>query len=643
VTKQERQQEVSSRFHHIGDVAALTGLSADALRAWEDVGLLMPQRSAGGVRQYTEDDIARVRLIARTLQRGGFSRAAVAMLLRSGDLQPDAADYAPGPTRVRRAGQRIGAPGADIVDDRHSDRRMLEAVARISNALASGRALSDVLEVICSETCGAFGVSDSILWLAAPPSDGGDMRVVVADPTVETSAYAGPPRALFAVAACGQHWGLAPLGSEPWRTIPLDDAHFPPAQAFLTRRSVVVTTQDISARVHPELARMTPGAAFMCMPLLAAGSAPVGVLGLREALNAERFGEDDLERIRLFAVQASLAIQTARLHTAIQAAQLEADNQRMRWQIAIDVLPALVCICDTALRATYISPTCRAVLGWPAPPRPGSDLAELPTEWVTHQGFFWLAEAAPVADSLPPDELPLPRALREHQPVHNITVVHRRDDGTNRLISWDAAPMPDASGQVLGAIAFGRDVTLEHRLREREASLAAVAHAATATPVSGGVERHAVRILRALVENTQSPMMAATLYLLDEQAGVLRRVGAVGGERSSVHAPAVPITPQHPWWPLLVAGPVYSAHDRERPRWLRTIGLATWKASSLRAWASVPLRTGGILVGALVIGLGTPHVWDAAERTWLEACAAAITMAIENGRLLSAEGDRSRT
>ena len=249
-------------------------------------------------------------------------------------------------------------------------------------------------------------------------------------------------------------------------------------------------------------------------------------------------------------------------------------------------------------------------------------------------------------DAWPFDELPLPRALREHQPVHDITVVHRRADGTDRLIDWDAAPMLDASGQVLGAIAFGRDVTLEHRLREREASLAAVAQAATATvvtPAAGGVERHAIRILRALVENTQTPMIAATLYLADEQAGGLRRMGAVGGERSGVHAPAVPITPQHPWWQLLVAGPVYSAHDRERPRWLRTIGLATWKAGSLRAWASVPLRTGGMLVGALVIGLGTPHVWDAAERTWLEACAAAITMAIENGRLLSAEGDQSRT
>ncbi|HST88946.1 MAG TPA: MerR family transcriptional regulator [Ktedonobacterales bacterium] len=103
MTTRERQADISKRFHHIGDVAALTGLSADALRAWERVGLLAPQRSTGGVRQYTEDDIARVRLIARTLQRGGFSRGAVAMLLRSGDLQPDAADYVPGPARARHA------------------------------------------------------------------------------------------------------------------------------------------------------------------------------------------------------------------------------------------------------------------------------------------------------------------------------------------------------------------------------------------------------------------------------------------------------------------------------------------------------------------------------------------------------------
>ena len=50
----------------------------------------------------------------------------------------------------------------------------------------------------------------------------------------------------------------------------------------------------------------------------------------------------------------------------------------------------------------------------------------------------------------------------------------------------------------------------------------------------------------------------------------------------------------------------------------------------------------GALLGALVVGLGTPYVWDAAERAWLEACAAAIAMAVEHGRLLSAEGRGAR-
>jgi len=198
--------------------------------------------------------------------------------------------------------------------------------------------------------------------------------------------------------------------------------------------------------------------------------------------------------------------------------------------------------------------------------------------------------------------------------------------------------MSAASGQLLGAIAFGRDVTAERRLRAREVSLTAVTQAALGSLTSEGVERRAVRILMALVENMPTPPFTATLYLWDDQADALKRVCDVGGERGGAHTPAIPITPRHPWWQKMAASPLYSAHDRDRPRWFRSIGLASWKASGIRAWATVPLRAGDTLVGALVIGLGAPHVWDAAERAWLEACAAAITMAVEHSRLLSAVG-----
>lgn len=640
MTKRERQNEISKRFHHIGDVAALTGLSADALRAWERVGLLTPQRSSGRVRQYTEDDIARVRLIARTLQRGGFSRNAVAMLLRSGDLQPDAADYAPGSARVRPFQRSAAASGANNTDEARSDRRMLAAVARVSDALASGHRLEKVLDVICNETCWAFGVSDTILWLSEHQA----ARLIPTPPYTERAAAgasrAASPVALVVAAASGQLYDSSTSRISTWRRVLLDDQRSPVARAFRTGQSAVVTIAELAPSTHPELQGMLPGAALLNMPLLAANGDPVGVLTLREALDTERFKVDDLERIRLFATHAALAIETARLHAAIRVAREDADIQRRYWQTVVDDLPALVCICDENLRITYVSPTCHTILGWPAKQPMATDLPQIEPspQWVSREGFYWLDDPSSNRRSPQLDDLPLPRALREQETIHDVTVVHPCADGTERVIIWNAARMLNAEGQLLGAVAFGRDVTAEQRLRAREAGLVAVAHAAASATDSDSVESLSTRILRALIENIHMPEMAASLYLLDAQVGMLRHVGVLGGDRKGAHAPAIPISPQHPWWKSLVSGPTYSTGDRERPVWLTAIGMGAWKASSVRAWATVPLRAGNRLIGALAIGLSAPHNWDAGERTWLEACAASITMAIENGRLLDAKG-----
>ena len=108
--------------------------------------------------------------------------------MREQEAENAAQDYAPGPARLRRSRRggnwrrvsRRSATGAargdadresagsaedlaqdqDEQDEARSERRTLDAVARISDALASGRALSDVLAVICSEACRAIGASD---------------------------------------------------------------------------------------------------------------------------------------------------------------------------------------------------------------------------------------------------------------------------------------------------------------------------------------------------------------------------------------------------------------------------------------------------------------------------------------------------
>lgn len=61
------------RTFHIGELAARSGLTADAVRYYERLGLLPPaQRTAGGFRIYAEPALARLRFI-RQAQTLGLS------------------------------------------------------------------------------------------------------------------------------------------------------------------------------------------------------------------------------------------------------------------------------------------------------------------------------------------------------------------------------------------------------------------------------------------------------------------------------------------------------------------------------------------------------------------------------------------
>ncbi len=79
----------------IADVAALTGVPPPQLRSWEQAGLIHPRRSPNAVRLYGIEDVARVRLIKRTLvnpgRRGSLRR--LAKELAGGTLAPGPLDY----------------------------------------------------------------------------------------------------------------------------------------------------------------------------------------------------------------------------------------------------------------------------------------------------------------------------------------------------------------------------------------------------------------------------------------------------------------------------------------------------------------------------------------------------------------------
>jgi signal transduction histidine kinase len=80
----------------IADVAALTGIPTPQLRSWEQAGLLHPRRSPKGMRLYGVEDVARARLIKRSLvkpgRRGSLRRMAAEFA--AGALLPLPCDYA---------------------------------------------------------------------------------------------------------------------------------------------------------------------------------------------------------------------------------------------------------------------------------------------------------------------------------------------------------------------------------------------------------------------------------------------------------------------------------------------------------------------------------------------------------------------
>ncbi|MGC4932221.1 MerR family transcriptional regulator [Gordonia sp. DT30] len=68
--------------YRIGEAAAAIGVQTHVLRHWEDVGVLVPARTATGQRIYDDESITRARIIRRC-QHAGLSLAQIRALAPS--------------------------------------------------------------------------------------------------------------------------------------------------------------------------------------------------------------------------------------------------------------------------------------------------------------------------------------------------------------------------------------------------------------------------------------------------------------------------------------------------------------------------------------------------------------------------------
>ena len=107
--------------YKVAEAARLAGVSASTLRLWEAQGLVVPDRSATGHRQYSEGDVAQLKRISWFRAERGLNPAAIREALEAEAGEPDDG----GPPAADVASQ----VGRKLRSLRHATGRTLEQVA----------------------------------------------------------------------------------------------------------------------------------------------------------------------------------------------------------------------------------------------------------------------------------------------------------------------------------------------------------------------------------------------------------------------------------------------------------------------------------------------------------------------------------
>jgi MerR family transcriptional regulator/heat shock protein HspR len=97
----------------ISVTSELTGIDPQTLRLYERRGLLTPQRTAGGTRRYSDDDLDRLRRITELVDEG-INIAGIGQIL---NLEHRNARLASDNSRLENDNARLRYPGGPGTDD----------------------------------------------------------------------------------------------------------------------------------------------------------------------------------------------------------------------------------------------------------------------------------------------------------------------------------------------------------------------------------------------------------------------------------------------------------------------------------------------------------------------------------------------
>lgn len=164
---QSRLPKPTPRLYAVGEAADAVGVSQQTLRIWERKGLISPQRTPGGQRRFTAQDIEAAKHVANVRRRYGWNVAAIRGQADFVERRGVSSDLALA-GRVRAVRREVGLPQRDAAARAGISRSHLAALERGESPIS--------LDVM-SRLCEAYGVP----MTAFNPNTVSDEVVVRAD------------------------------------------------------------------------------------------------------------------------------------------------------------------------------------------------------------------------------------------------------------------------------------------------------------------------------------------------------------------------------------------------------------------------------------------------------------------------------
>ncbi len=184
----------------------------------------------------------------------------------------------------------------------------------------------------------------------------------------------------------------------------------------------------------------------------------------------------------------------------------ELETERARWQITVESMLDPVTVCDAEGHAIYMNSHYSRMIGRQI--MPGLPLEEHPHYYAIYH---------PDGTIYDPKELPLQRAALRDEEVHGVELVQISADGTAYITVWNAAPLHNPEGRVIGAVAVGHDISEQRRaegkLEEHLSRLSKLIEISTRILAERSLEEVYKKITEGARELTQAKVGVESLLL----------------------------------------------------------------------------------------------------------------------------------